>query len=510
MVTPTLAPADAALAPALRALVRCWNEGGRDALAAAVLPGAAARLVEGPALLGALALGGLDFTADLHGVAHPQRCPSEAMAAVVEGFAHCLQGAEGADPGAHQSTLAAWLVSGFALEGDASSRLEALRIEILVALGPLAELPDTVLAAMRLQHWTLALRGLERLRRELGAQTPRSAYGWASMCLHRLGRLREAEDWVAEGLGEQAALLAIGPVASEEQLLARWGGEGRPTISILCPAYNHERYIDDAMRGFLAQDSPYPFEILVHDDASTDGTADRLRDWQRRYPRIVRTVLQEHNQFSRGVRPFELLLALARGEFVATCEGDDFWVDPAKLRLQVGFLRRTPSISCSVHNYYHYQRVRADRPAVDDDGAQLRARPAAADERAHGAVAADAGLPQDLRRAAAGARPGRHRRPVPDLLPRHPGPLPVLRDAASAPCGGRTSSASGARCPAEKERRRVKTWAALARMHERLGNAQAVSDLMAKMAASPLPPDEKTASARCASTPLRPRALEVA
>src|SRR5204862_3633855 len=102
--------------------------------------------------------------------------------------------------------------------------------------------------------------------------------------------------------------------------------------------YNHERYIDNAIRGFLSQDCAYPFEILIHDDASTDRTQDVIRHWQQRYPQLIKPVLQTENQKSKGVRPFELLLAKARGDYVATCEGDDFWVDPAKLQRQVGYL----------------------------------------------------------------------------------------------------------------------------------------------------------------------------
>ena len=100
-----------------------------------------------------------------------------------------------------------------------------------------------------------------------------------------------------------------------------------PMVSICCAAFNHAPYIAEALESFLAQD--VPIEILVHDDASTDGTQDILRDYARRYPDVVRPLFETENQYSRGVAIDPTFnYPRARGKYIALCEGDDCWCDP--------------------------------------------------------------------------------------------------------------------------------------------------------------------------------------
>lgn len=90
-----------------------------------------------------------------------------------------------------------------------------------------------------------------------------------------------------------------------------------PMVSICCAAYNHAPYIAQALESFLAQD--VPIEILVHDDASTDGTQDILRDYARRYPDVVRPLFETENQYSRGVAIDPTFNYPARGRSTSPC-----------------------------------------------------------------------------------------------------------------------------------------------------------------------------------------------
>ncbi len=124
----------------------------------------------------------------------------------------------------------------------------------------------------------------------------------------------------------------------------------KPRVSILCITYNHARFIRDALDGFVMQKTNFPFEVLIHDDASTDGTADIIREYATKYPDIIKPILQTENQWSRGVSISKVYQwPRIRGEYVAMNEGDDYWTDPYKLQRQVDFMDAHPDYSICFH-----------------------------------------------------------------------------------------------------------------------------------------------------------------
>lgn len=125
-------------------------------------------------------------------------------------------------------------------------------------------------------------------------------------------------------------------------------------VSVFCTAYNHEPYIAQALDSFLSQKTDFPFEVIVTDDASTDGTTDIIRSYAEKYPDIIRFFHQDQNRFSKGINLYEeIMYPNAHGKYVAYCEGDDFWNDENKLQLQVNFLESHPDYSACVHNSYY-------------------------------------------------------------------------------------------------------------------------------------------------------------
>lgn len=147
---------------------------------------------------------------------------------------------------------------------------------------------------------------------------------------------------------------------TQKEIMKHWPGKSAwPLVSVCCVAYNHERYIRDAMEGFLMQETSFAFEILVHDDASTDRTADIIRAYQADYPDVVKPVFQTENQYTKGKRPGLINFQRAKGKYVALCEGDDFWIDPFKLQKQVDFLEANPGygvVHTDGHFYYPENR----------------------------------------------------------------------------------------------------------------------------------------------------------
>lgn len=134
-------------------------------------------------------------------------------------------------------------------------------------------------------------------------------------------------------------------------------------VSVIVLTYNQQAYISQTLNSILMQKTRFTYEILVGDDASTDRTGSIVRDYAQAYPQIIRPFIREHNL---GVtRNLYELLKYARGKYIASCEGDDFWIDPEKLELQINFLENHPEYSgCT-----HIARV------IDENGGPLGPEP---------------------------------------------------------------------------------------------------------------------------------------
>lgn len=128
------------------------------------------------------------------------------------------------------------------------------------------------------------------------------------------------------------------PIPIAEQV---WPKGTNPLLSIWCITYNHVKYIRDAIEGFLNQKTTFPVEIFIHDDASNDGTAEIIEEYALKYKNLFWTVLQKENQFSKGNSIIlNEFVTVQRGEFIAVCEGDDYWIDEFKLLKQVEYLEK--------------------------------------------------------------------------------------------------------------------------------------------------------------------------
>lgn len=120
-------------------------------------------------------------------------------------------------------------------------------------------------------------------------------------------------------------------------------------VSALITTYNHEKYVRQALDSVLSQSVDFKYEILVGDDASQDSTPSVLKEYAEKYPQIIRIFLHNKN-LGASRNNYELLLQ-ARGKYIASLDGDDFWTDPEKLRLQTEFLDAHPEFIGCTHGY---------------------------------------------------------------------------------------------------------------------------------------------------------------
>lgn len=123
-------------------------------------------------------------------------------------------------------------------------------------------------------------------------------------------------------------------------------------VSICTLAYNHGKYIRQCLESLVTQVTDFPYEVIVHDDASTDDTASIIREYELKYPDIVKPIYQKENQYSKGISIGAThIYPRAEGKYIAECEGDDWWTDPYKLQKQVDFLESHPDYSMCCTSY---------------------------------------------------------------------------------------------------------------------------------------------------------------
>ncbi len=130
-------------------------------------------------------------------------------------------------------------------------------------------------------------------------------------------------------------------------------------VSICCTTYNQENYIRECLEGILCQKTDFSFELLIHDDASTDKTADIIREYENKYPDIIKPIYQTENQYSKGIRiNATFIYPRAKGKYIAICEGDDYWIDPLKLQKQVDFLEKNEDYGLVYTDHLSYFQTR--------------------------------------------------------------------------------------------------------------------------------------------------------
>ena len=139
-----------------------------------------------------------------------------------------------------------------------------------------------------------------------------------------------------------------------------------PLVTIRCITYNHEPYIRQCLEGFVMQKTNFLFEAIVHDDASTDGTAAIIREYAEKYPDIIKPIYETENQYSkRNGSLTRIMDAHMRGKYIAMCEGDDYWIDPLKLQKQVDFLEKHPEYGlCYTKAKVYLERISSFKGSV--------------------------------------------------------------------------------------------------------------------------------------------------
>ena len=163
-------------------------------------------------------------------------------------------------------------------------------------------------------------------------------------------------------------------IFTESDFLKMWGVSSsfQPLVLIRCNTYNHEKYIEDAIKGFLSQITTFPFKIQIHDDASSDSTQEIIQKYWKEYPHIIIPIFEKTNLYSKHDGSLNKAITNNKeGKYIALCEGDDYWVDCNKLEEQVRFLEKNPDFTmCFSNGFVEDQRK---NPIVREDFFKINA-----------------------------------------------------------------------------------------------------------------------------------------
>lgn len=138
-------------------------------------------------------------------------------------------------------------------------------------------------------------------------------------------------------------------VPTEEEIINRIDVDwSKPLVTFLCITYNQQDYIEDTLIGFLRQKTSFPYEILIHDDSSTDRTRNVIDYYSTHYPTLIRTIYQDYNQYSQGKSVSVIAAKEAKADYIALCEGDDYWINDNKIENQLSLILEDTSITMVV------------------------------------------------------------------------------------------------------------------------------------------------------------------
>lgn len=158
--------------------------------------------------------------------------------------------------------------------------------------------------------------------------------------------------------------ISTSPSPSEAIITSLWRTHESCKVSICMLVYNHEKYISESINSILNQKTNFPFELLIHDDASTDNSQKIIREYELKYPNIIKAIYQKENQHSQGINPsVHYNYPRTKGEYISICEGDDYWCDPYKLQEQVDYLEKHKEISLCFHQASLINYFNASHPA---------------------------------------------------------------------------------------------------------------------------------------------------
>ena len=139
------------------------------------------------------------------------------------------------------------------------------------------------------------------------------------------------------------------PLPTEESIIDAWGGDLEFKVTVCCICFNHEKYILDTLQGFFSQITNFPFKVLIYDDLSTDKSRYKIIKKKKKYPKIIDIVFPDENQHSKGNRPLYFLFPKVNTEYLAMCEGDDYWCSSSKLQRQFDALEKNKQFNICCH-----------------------------------------------------------------------------------------------------------------------------------------------------------------
>lgn len=124
-----------------------------------------------------------------------------------------------------------------------------------------------------------------------------------------------------------------------------------PLVSVQCLAYNHEKYVRQCLDGLVSQKTDFKYEVVIHDDASTDNTVSIIKEYKVKYPDIILPIYEKENMYQKDqAKMRQIITEHLTGKYIAFCECDDFWTSPNKLQKQVDFLESHPEYSMCFHS----------------------------------------------------------------------------------------------------------------------------------------------------------------